>query len=74
MIKDIIIHKKRPRDSTLPTIPKPWFPSPKTPARATALPAIVRREGILLNPALSVQGGRHTIARGQDSENLRPAG
>ena len=45
--------------------PRPFsqalVPLPKTPARATALPAIVRREGILLNPALSVQGGRHAI-------------
>ena len=57
-----------------PTIPQALVPLPKTPARATALPAIVRREGILLNPALSVQGGRHAIPRGQDSGNLRPAG
>ena len=34
-----------PPDPTRPTIPKPWFPSPKTPARATALPAIVRCGG-----------------------------
>ena len=42
--------------TTTPDHPQALVPLPKTPARAPALPAIVRREGILLNPALSVQG------------------
>ena len=74
MIKDIIIHDRTAPGPNTPDHPQALVPLPKTPAAVTALPAIVRREGILLNPALSVQGGRHTIARGQDSGNLRPAG
>ena len=37
--------KEHTRDPTRPTIPKPSFLSPKTPARSTALAAIVQRGG-----------------------------
>ena len=66
--------KKHIRDLTRPTIPKPSFLSPKYPPGRRPCPPSCGAEAILLNPALSVQGGRHTIPRGQDSGNLRPAG
>ena len=44
--------KKHIRDLTRPTIPKPSFLSPKTPAAVTALPAIVRCGG----PPILCQG------------------
>ena len=45
MIKDIIIHIEGALVTTTPDHPQALVPLPKTPARATALPSIVRRGG-----------------------------
>ena len=45
MIKDIIIHDRTAPGPNTPDHPQALVPLPKTPARATALPAIVRCRG-----------------------------
>ena len=45
MIKDIIIHDRIAPEPNTPDHPQALVPLPKTPARATALPAIVQRGG-----------------------------